>query len=50
MITSVGISVASNIMKNIISSVVEKASISEICNRIMMKMKVCFREVGSIIR
>lgn len=42
-ITSVGISVVSNIMKNMISSVAEKANISEICSRAVIKMKVRFR-------
>lgn len=37
-------------MKNMISSVAEKASTSEICNRIIMKVKVCFRGIGSVIR
>lgn len=50
MITSVGISVVSNAMKNIISSVVEKASISEICSKMMVKVKIRFREVGSVVR
>lgn len=47
MITSVGISVVSNVIKNIISSMVEKASISEICSKMIVKVKVRFREDGS---
>lgn len=49
-ITNVGMSVVSNVIKNIINSVVEKARISEICSRIMVKIKVRFREVGSVVK
>lgn len=49
-ITSVGISVASNIIKNMISSVAEKARINEICNEIIVMIKVRFRKIGSVAR
>lgn len=49
-ITSVGINVVSNAIKNIINSVAEKAEISEICSKITVVMKVRFRGVGSVVR
>lgn len=49
MITSVGSNVDSNAMKNMINSVVEKARISEICSKMVIKIKVRFRGVGSMV-